>query len=449
MRRTTITLILVSALAVSGCSDSSLPNATGKGNIRAINAIKTSPEVAFLIEETQIGTVDFRQITATAPGDYDDLVYDFSFDVFFPGDTILTRIATQNLDVVADMNYTLLLSGTLAAPTITVWEAVERNFDGSETIFEARFAHTAESLGSVDYYFGAPGVAPVLGEEVGTLSFGEVLTSVDLTAGDFVLTATTSGDPNDVLYQSASSAFNAATQYIITTFDGSSESFAPVIGRAFTQASGVITLPDTNFPATVEFVNGSIALGTVDIYDDDLQTSLIVDDHAYMAVSPELNLAAGITSVYYTSSDSNSPVLIEDTINLFSGLRGRVVSHGPVDALAISSYVPDRRSVATHAKLQIFNTVANVEFLSLYVLDADEVFDDQLPIQADIQGGVILPTIALPADSYDFYITESGETEILAGPIRLDVALGDVIGGIIFDTVDPAVLEFGFLPNNP
>jgi len=447
MRQTTFTLILVSVLAVSGCSESNLPDATGEGSIRAINAIKTAPEVSFLIEETQIGTPDFRQITP--PSDYDDLVYDFSFDVLFLGDDALTRIATQNLDVVADMDYTLLLSGTIAAPTITVWETAERNFDSSETVFEARFAHTAESLGSVDYYFSAPGVAPVLGEEVGTLSFGEVLTSVDFTAGDFVLTVTASDDPGDVLYQSGSTAFTAATQYIVTTFDGSSESFAPVIGRAFTQASSAITLPDINFPATVEFVNGSLALATADIYDDDMQTSLIVDDHAYMAVSPELNLASGSTTVHYTPSDSNSPVLIEETIDFFSGLRGRVVSHGPAGTLDASSYIPDRRSVATLAKLQVFNSVSNVERLNIYIIEADTVFSDQQPIQINVASGTIMPIIVLPADSYDLYIREPGETEVLAGPIRLDVALGDVVGGIIFDTVDPAVLEFRFLPNNP
>ena len=66
-----------------------------------------------------------------------------------------------------------------------------------------------------------------------------------------------------------------------------------------------------------------------------------------------------------------------------------------------------------------------------------------------VPGGFAASVIALPAGSYDIYITEFGETDLLAGPIPLDVELGAVVGGMIFDTIDPAVLELNFLPNNP
>lgn len=452
MKRTVVLLTLASALILGACGgDSKFPEATGKGSIRAINAIKTSPAITFLIEERPIGTVDFRQISSL--NEYDDLDYNFNFDTFFLGDESLTRVATQFIDVVADMDYILLLSGTLTAPSVIVWEAAERTFDGTETVFEARFAHTSDSLGSTDYYFAAPGVPPVLGEEVGTLVFGDVLTSIDYAAGDFVLTVTTSGDPSDVLFQSDTATFLAATQYVISTFDGGANARAPIIGRAFALGvnaiSGAVTLPDVNYPATVEFVNGSLALDTVDIYDDALQTSLIVDDHAYMGVSAELDLAPGDNLVYYTPFDLNSPVLIESSINFFLGLRGRVVGYGPVDALVARAYLPDRRPVETHAKLQLFNAGINYEFIDIYAIEADAIFEDQPPIQIAFATGVLGPTLLLATGSYDLYIREFLGTVNLAGPIRLDVTLGDVVGGMIFDTIDPAVLELTFLPNNP
>jgi hypothetical protein len=54
--------------------------------------------------------------------------------------------------------------------------------------------------------------------------------------------------------------------------------------------------------------------------------------------------------------------------------------------------------------------------------------------------------IGLSEGSFDVYLTEFGEDAILAGPIRVDVEYGDVLGGMIFDTDDPNVLEFNFLP---
>ena len=208
-------LSAVLAVFVTACggSGSAFPEATGKGFIRAVNAVKTSPEIAFLIEERNIGTLDFRQ--GTAPTPWDDLEYDFNFEAFYAGELRVTRIATENLKVEKDMNYTLLLSGTLAVPTVTVWENALREFDGTETVFEAQFAHTADSLGSIDYYFAAEGVAPVLGEEVGTLTFGEILAPIDYDAGGYVLIATTSGNPDDIVFESISSTLPGAAQFVL------------------------------------------------------------------------------------------------------------------------------------------------------------------------------------------------------------------------------------------
>ena len=67
--------------------------------------------------------------------------------------------------------------------------------------------------------------------------------------------------------------------------------------------------------------------------------------------------------------------------------------------------------------------------------------------------GSAAPVISLSEGSFDIYITvvptTLDEKQILAGPIRIDVEFGDVLGGMVFDTIDPAVLQFDFLPNNP
>tara|TARA_R110002096_G_scaffold364311_2_gene557420 strand:+ start:29917 stop:31278 length:1362 start_codon:yes stop_codon:yes gene_type:complete len=450
MRYKLAVLPLIAALALGACGkESSFPEASGKGNIRAINAIASAPEVTFLIEERSLGGISFREATAATP--YDDLEYTFNFEVFYAGDDAVTRIASQFIDVVADMDYTLVLTGTLSNASVVLWEQAKREFTGTETVFSARFAHTSDSLGPADYYFAAPGVVPVLGEEVGTLSFGEVLDGIDYEAGDYVLTVTSSGDPADILFESDTNTFIAATEYTVSMFDGGANTFAPFIAHSFTNgavtASG--TIPDVNYPATAEFVNGSLELGTVDIYDDDMQTSLLVDDLPHMGISAELNLADGENQFTFTPSDSNNPVLIDDTLSVFSGVRTRVVGLGLTDSLRISTYVPDRRPVDTQAKLQVFSAANTFGFLQMFVLEADAVLDDQLPVLASLVAGSAPQTLALRAGSYDIYVREFDSTEILAGPIRLDVELGDVIGTILYDTVDPAVVEVQMLQNTP
>jgi len=232
MKRSAILITLSAALVLSACSgESSLPVATGKASIRAINGVKTSTEVGFLIEERTLGSVSYRQITSL--NRYDDLIYNFNFDVFYAGEIELVRAASILIDIVKDLDYIFVLTGTLADPTILVWETLEREFTGTETVFEARFAHTAASLGSVDYYFASPGVDPLVGEAAGTLAFGDVLPSIDFEAGEYVLTITASGMPDQVLYESGTTIFTAASQYIVTSFDSDANTFAPFVARVF------------------------------------------------------------------------------------------------------------------------------------------------------------------------------------------------------------------------
>ena len=74
---------LAIAGAMGGCGESSQPVATGKGQIRGINAIVTAAEVGFLIEERNLGGVNFKG--ATGFSTFDDLTYNFNFDYFLPG----------------------------------------------------------------------------------------------------------------------------------------------------------------------------------------------------------------------------------------------------------------------------------------------------------------------------------------------------------------------------
>jgi hypothetical protein len=99
--------------------------------------------------------------------------------------------------------------------------------------------------------------------------------------------------------------------------------------------------------------------------------------------------------------------------------------------------------------LGIFNAAINFGFLNIYVVDADTAIDGILPTRGVLPSGNRAATISLAEGSYDIYITRFDAVEILAGPIRIDVEYGDVLDAMIFDAVDPAVVDFIFLPNNP
>ncbi|MBU2676808.1 MAG: DUF4397 domain-containing protein [Gammaproteobacteria bacterium] len=441
-------LLLLGTVILASCgNESDLPDASGKASVRAINAIPTSAELVFLIEERVINTAAYAAATSSVR--YDDLEYTFNIDVGYAGETSRRRIASQLIDVAADRDYTLLVSGTLSDPSITVWESDERNFDEAETVFQVRFAHSAESLGTLDYYFADASVPPVLGNQVATLSFGDITAPLDLEGGDFVLTITAAGDPDTVMFVSGTETFAARGAYIITPFDAGPEFVAPtVVGAINTLASG-FSLPDSRFPPAVEFVNAAIDLGTSDVFDDETLMSKRVSDLAYLDVSEELEVSAGVNSFFFTPAGDTAAITLESTLSAFGGVRYRQVAVGTAPDFLALTVIPDRRPVETHAKFSLLHTSNNFDFLDFYLVEADTSIDDVLPRRAAIAARVPSSTIALAPGSYDIYATEFAEKTPLAGPYRIDVTVGDIVDMIIVDTVDPVVLDALFLSGGP
>ena len=93
MKRTFTFLACMAALTLTACtSESKLPEASGKGGVRGINAMLGSPAVTFRIEERSLGTLPYKD--SSAPALYDNFEYNFNFDINIPGEDAPQRIAT-------------------------------------------------------------------------------------------------------------------------------------------------------------------------------------------------------------------------------------------------------------------------------------------------------------------------------------------------------------------
>lgn len=444
MKRTAITLTLTAAFLLGACGgDSKFPVATGKASIRAINAIQASSSVNFLIEERAIGNLNYRSASSVA--NYDDLDYTFNFDVFFAGDEQLTRIASQHIDVAADQEYTLLLSGTIANPAVTLWETTERVFDQGATVFQLRFAHTSNLLGAIDYYIADAGVAPADGAEVATLSFGQIADAIDVDAGPYVVTITTAGDPLDILYTSDETEFPAQANLIITPFDGTVNDLSPFTVHALGLAGGSTRLADSSYPVLLEFLHAAMDLGTSDIYDDETLLSQVLAGHAYTELSTELLVPEGENTFRYTPTDSTAAITLEGTLTAVPGSRYRFIASGESAAFTTSIQVIDRRPIDTAARILLSQASNTYGVLNIYVVDQGESIDGAIPFRQVVSSAFSSEPNSIAAGNYDIYVTAFGETEILAGPVNVNVALRDFVDIMIFDTADPATLDLRIL----
>ena len=440
MKRNATQLLLVFGFLLGACTDgTSLPEATGKASITAINAIPGSPSISFLIEERSLGTISYKGTSASAS--YDDLDYTFNFETFYAGDADFRRIASQHIDFEKGMHYTLLASGNLNSPDITVWETPEREFDGTETVFQARFAHASAQLGAIDVYFALDGVAPVLGEQVATLTLGQITEPIDFESDDYVITITTSGDDTDILHQSYPSTLLPGTELIIAPFDADENDNSPIAVRGLTSLGGTISFHDPQYPATVQFMHAAKEMGNTNVYDDELLTSQIIANHDHKDLTTAVPIAAGDYEYFYEPVANPMMTTLSTSFSPARSGNYRVTAVGSGGDYSTVNLSVDRRSVLTSARLAVFNSTNNYEFNDVYLVDPGDTIDGKLPFRSGLTPrSPVTPVDVLPG-SYDLYVTDFLGTEPVAGPFPLTVDFGDVVDLVIFDTDDTAVLE--------
>ncbi|MDJ0917313.1 MAG: DUF4397 domain-containing protein [Woeseiaceae bacterium] len=447
MKPVFVTAIVSVLLFTAGCgSESSLPTPTGKGSIRAINAINTSPQFNFLIEERSLGTVGYKG--SSTPRPFDDFEYNFNFEVVLAGDVIATRVASRVQKIDADQEYTFVLTGSIDAPTVTVWEKPEREFTEDETVFELQIAHLAEGFPTVDVFVAPEGTAPVVGEEVATLAFGELMPVREFESGDYVVTVTEAGDPSVVVFQSGPVTFGARNSLLVGVFAPTGNDIDPLSIIGFISNGDGAPITDASSSPTLRLIHSSQDIGNVDIYDDEALTSLFAGDLAFKDISGDLEIAAGAADLRITPAGSTETILLEGTVGIGASTRNNLVVFGAGGTYDVSAYIPDRTSVQTVTKLSLFNGASNLESVDVYAVGAGtDIEEDSVPRIIDVRTGARSPSgfIVTPG-SYDLYATLNGERNAVAGPVTIDVARGDVIELILFDTVAPDVGELTLVP---
>lgn len=434
----------ITTLLAACAGESNLPTATGSATFRIINAIPTSPSVALMIEERTIASADYKGVTA--PSEFDDLGYTFNFEAFLPGSLSRTRLASMFVDSQRDLAYTFLVSGDLATPTITLWEQPRREWTGTETVFEIRVAHAAESLGSVDAYFQAPGVAPVLGDQVATVQFGNESPVVELPAGNYVLILTAPNDPNDVLYTSTPVVPAAATGYLLTLFDADANDIDPIAARLFADNGGALRIVDEDSTPLVRFFHATQHLDTSDVYTDEMLTDQILANHMYRDVTAELPLASTTSMLTFTAAGNVGSILLEDSIVLQQGIRYEYYALGEMGALGGFLVQPDRRPVETLVKFSFLHTATNHDSVDLYIVTAGNDIATSNPSFTNLRIGSLPVDAGLQSGDFELYLTPNTEKTVLAGPIAFSPALGDIVQYLSYDNVDPAIADVVAIP---
>ena len=439
-----ILALLVAVIALTslvGCSETAFQEATGKGTINAINAMPASPTVGFLIEERALGSIGYKQSHGAQP--FDDLSYTFNFEYRPLGAAAFTRFASQLIDMAADTDYTLVITGAVSAPVLTLWERPQREWSGTETVFEVAFAHLSPALGNVDVYLAATGTLPVLGEERAKVSNGDRTAEIDVESEEVEIIITARDDPTTILYQSYPIILAARLSFTFSIFDADPSIPANISVRAITSDGLNLELPDSNFLPTVRTVHLSLATANIDIFRDMDFTTPIFSDLGFGESSGDVPVPDGAFTYTYTAVGDPGTIIDAEDQLISRGLRSSSYLVGdPLDELTRIFQLDDRRPIETHAKLRFVHAAVNHQTIDLYLATAGSDITDQSPTLPSLPFGFASSLSGTIAGSYDVVLTLPNDKTRLATYSTIDLVNGDVAEVAIIDTVDPLVPDF-------
>lgn len=416
--------------------------------MRGINSIVTSPELIFLTEERPMGNINYRAVAGFSQ--WDDLTYNFNFDVIRPNALESERLATQFVDVLADFEHTIVLAGTIANPSLLYWEAEERDWDGTETVFEVDFFNASPLLGQVDVYFALEGTVPVVGNEVGTLGFGDRIPYIELEQNDYELILTAPGDPATIIFQSPGVSRLPRERITIALYD-TDPSIVAAVGVGIIFEGGVSQgIPDVNSPPQLRLTHASFGVGNIDGYLNEDFGTVVFPNVGFDQSSPYIEFSETILPVDVTPTGDATTILVEADIQRINNSRRSMLFWGAPGAHFLRVLQHDARPIEIFPVVRLTHLSSNVEDVDIYVVAPGTVLDETVvPLFNSAIPGISTGFFAVEVGMTEYIITLPGEKTPIAAPAVFDQAAGEVLDLIVVDTADPATVDIRIFDSIP
>ncbi|MEO0575333.1 MAG: DUF4397 domain-containing protein [Pseudomonadota bacterium] len=442
-------LALAAVFAVLvGCTDTpGEPN--GQGNLRAVHAIAEYGTVQFLIEGASLVALEFQGTSSFS--EFDDLNYDFNFEVIDGSTGELARVATTNLTVEVDTDYTFFVTGSPASPQITIVSQPESTLDANATDVELWFANLSSVPGGIDFYVGATDFDPAATQPLASLAataFNDDIAS--LAADTYQVVVTARGDAATEIYRSEPFGFPSGDRFLVNFFDNAGDGttdYTLQIAGGSTAGS----IADDAAPTRLQIFHASQTTANVDVLVDADAANPLITNLAFGELSDLSDVAAADdgaeVALQVTPTGDAGVTLLEQAATFADATSSFAVLSGDQadETLAIIPIALLRRPVFDAVRFGVFNAVQTQDFIDLYLLEEGEELETENPL-ARLPGSTAIDQLTLTPINYQVYITEQDTKTVLAGPLDLALAAGEVVELIIVDsaianTVDIVVLD--------
>ena len=428
------------ALSLVACGGSTLDDPPD-GALRFINAAPSLAAVEFLLVQRPQGAAIYTGGTDSFILDED--TYTINVDTLDSNsETASVRLLSEPRSVTAEEELLLVLYDDGPAPALTQYSLPLNSLNDTDT--ELALLHAAVGAVAVDLYVEADGADLAAATPRATLAFKELSPVFSVPAGEYRLTATTPGDPTDILFQSAPFTTSPTTSVLGGVFASAGTGRAPLRASLFDRVSAsAVSLNDASAPAGLRFINGTSTVGAVDVVVDGDFAAPLHGAVAEREIRDYVDIGTAEVQIQVTPAGNPGVIEADFTTTLLGGnFHTQVIVGGPGEVTS-RIYSEDNRGVAPRVRVRFRHLAASFPLLNIVItepggdpLDLDDVVSRGVGLQP--AGAEFSP--ALVGGDYEFTLIENdddGETEdtnVIAGPIPVTWPNGQVFDVHIFES---------------
>jgi hypothetical protein len=433
------------ALAALAACDQTAELAPDAGVLRAVHAIPELDALSFTLDDDLLGDFNYGEIRGiNRPG---DSRHDVLIDVKLPDpDEPTRRLETLAIRTAVDLEQTLVLTGTLAAPEVITWEQPARDWaaeqsDGEITVLEVSFGHGAPSRGALDLYLGPEDFDPAAAAPMASLSYGALATAVEIDAGEYELVVTPAGDAATELFRTSTLELPAATSLLFVAFDSHEvDGGGAARLRVRSLGSGLSQIfADVTAPASLRVMHAAPGTGAIDARTG-ANDDVLVGGVEYGTASPYVESATGTVALTITPVADPDTELAIVNVPQAAGAETTVVVHVSADDIAGTSVLDDTRRIVTHGRFRAIN-VSDTSFVDVYRVEPDASIEDEVPSVAALLSLTASGYFAVPAGEHDLVVTASGQKTIAGGPLRVLLEASGLYGIAVVTGDEEGTLE--------
>ena len=439
-----ISSLAAALLVLAGCTGDTLEDPPD-GALRFLHAAPTLGTVDFLLVTRPQGRAGYAVGTDSFALDED--TYTINVETDSPtSTTVLTRFISEQRSITAGQESLLVLYDDGPSPALTEYLLPLNPLEEGNT--EVTALHAAKGAPAVDIYLEADGADLAAATPRATLAFKEISGALSIPAASYRITATTPGDPLDVLYQSPVFTSNEQTSVLVAVLAGAGTTASALRASIYDRTAATpIALNDISGSASHRFVNGAVTVGAVDLVVDG---DFAMPTHAAVApreVRDYVDVSTDEVQIQVTPAGNPGVIEFEQTTTLSAGNLQTQVIAGTTGAVTARTYVEDNRGIAPRVRFRVRSLAATFETIDVYITEPGGTIDEPVAgfVGLPVTGVEFVSTVL--GDDYDIILIENDgdpdteDTTVIAGPIAVTWDTARVYEVLIFDSDTPGTVD--------